>query len=94
MGEEPARLTYSIPEAAAALGISRSFCYELVEQGRLPFVRLGRRKLIPRAALEAYLRQHTRIHGDAKDSAGAQSHTQAPAPVATADPPDMAPYTR
>ncbi len=92
MGEEPARLTYSIPEAAAALGISRSFCYELVEQGRLPFVRLGRRKLIPRAALEAYLRQHTRVHGDA--GARTETRTQAPAPAATADPPDVAPSTR
>jgi len=56
------RLTYSIPETAMVLGISRSFCYELVQQGELPFVVLGRRKLVPRAELVRYVKQHTQVH--------------------------------
>lgn len=48
--EDP-RLVVSIPEAASLLGISRSFAYVLVERGDLPVVRLGRRQLVPKAAL-------------------------------------------
>ena len=45
------RLVVSIPEAASLLGISRSFAYVLAERGDLPVVRLGRRQLVPKAAL-------------------------------------------
>ena len=37
------------------LGISRNFAYELVKRGQLPSVRLGKRLLIPRVALEKML---------------------------------------
>jgi excisionase family DNA binding protein len=50
-GEE--RLVYSVAEAGALLGISRAFAYELVARGELPVIRLGRRRLIPKAALKA-----------------------------------------
>jgi excisionase family DNA binding protein len=49
------RLTLSITEAAAALGISRSLAYELARQEKLPVIRLGRRLVVPRAALERLL---------------------------------------
>lgn len=49
------RLCVTVPEAAAMLGISRNFAYELVKQGKLPVVRFGKRVLIPRAALEKML---------------------------------------
>lgn len=45
----------SIDEAGHALGIGRGLAYELARTGRLPVVRLGRRMLVPRAALEALL---------------------------------------
>ena len=45
------RTHYSVPQAAAALGISKNKCYELVDSGRLPHVRLGSRIVIPAAAL-------------------------------------------
>jgi excisionase family DNA binding protein len=35
------------------LGVSRSYAYELVRQGALPGMRLGRRIVIPVRALEA-----------------------------------------
>jgi excisionase family DNA binding protein len=45
-------LTMSVPEAAAVLGISRAFAYALVARGDLPCLRLGRRVVVPRRALE------------------------------------------
>jgi excisionase family DNA binding protein len=47
------RLVYSVAEAGALLGISRAFAYELVARGELPVIRLGRRRLVPKAALIA-----------------------------------------
>lgn len=47
------RLTLSVREAADLLGISRALAYELVCRGELPAIRLGRRIVVPRQALEA-----------------------------------------
>ena len=49
------RLVYSVAEAGALLGISRAFAYELVARGELPVIRLGRRRLVPKAALIAFV---------------------------------------
>lgn len=49
------RLAMSVEEASRALGISKSLGYELVASGQLPSVRLGRRIVVPRAALERML---------------------------------------
>jgi excisionase family DNA binding protein len=46
------RLTMTVEEAAAALGISRAFAYESVHRGDIPSIRIGRRILVPRAALQ------------------------------------------
>ena len=43
---------YTIAEAAAVLGISRSTAYELVLRGELEAVRLGGRRLISPRVLE------------------------------------------
>ena len=51
------RLVYSVAEAGALLGISRAFAYELVARGELPVIRLGRRRLVPKAALNALRRR-------------------------------------
>jgi excisionase family DNA binding protein len=51
------RLVYSVGEAAVVLGISRAFAYELVARGELPVVCLGRRRLVPKAALLALVAQ-------------------------------------
>ena len=47
------RLTYSIEEASRLLGISRSHAYLLTETGELPCIRLGMRKRIAGAVIEA-----------------------------------------
>jgi excisionase family DNA binding protein len=49
------RLVYSVEEAGRLLGISRAFAYELVARGELPAIKLGRRRLVPKAALSALL---------------------------------------
>ena len=49
---ERERLTLSVEEAGRLLGISRALAYELVARGELPSLRLGRRIVVPRRALE------------------------------------------
>ncbi|MCA1833901.1 MAG: single-stranded DNA-binding protein [Actinobacteria bacterium] len=51
--EEP--LAYSIEEAACLLGISRTKAYECVRAGQLRTIQLGRRLLVPAAAVDAFL---------------------------------------
>jgi len=49
------RETFSVPEAAEILGISRSSAFQAAAKGQLPVIRLGKRLLVPRAALERML---------------------------------------
>ena len=45
------RLTLTVDEAAKVLGIGRTSAYEGVRAGQIPSIRVGRRRLVPRAAL-------------------------------------------
>lgn len=54
---EDERLTLTVEEAAKMLGIGRNLCYERVKTGDLPSIKIGRRILIPRRALEKFLEQ-------------------------------------
>lgn len=49
------RLVYTVEEAAQLLGISRAFAYEAVQRGEIPSMRIGRRILVPKAALQRML---------------------------------------
>jgi excisionase family DNA binding protein len=51
-------LTYSISEAAEAIGVGRNSAYELVRRGELRSVRVGRRVLIPRDVVREFLGIH------------------------------------
>jgi len=51
------KLTLDISEAAELLGISRNLAYELAKSGTLPVVKLGKRLLVPRRALEKLLEE-------------------------------------
>lgn len=51
------KLIVSVPEAAELLGISDDLVYELTQRGDLPYIRLGRRKVIPRKAIESLVEQ-------------------------------------
>jgi excisionase family DNA binding protein len=55
--QDAARLTYTLTEAASRLGISRALAYEAAQRGELPVCRIGRRVLVPRAALLRLLGQ-------------------------------------
>ena len=46
-----AREYYSLPEAAAMLGISRIAVFKKVKKGQLPALRVGRNWAVPAAAL-------------------------------------------
>lgn len=49
------RATYSVDEAAARLGVGRNAAYEAIKRGELPALRIGRRLVVPRAALDRLL---------------------------------------
>jgi excisionase family DNA binding protein len=49
------RLTYTVSEAAKAIGVSRALAYELVRRGDLRTVHVGRRVLVPRDAVRDFL---------------------------------------
>ena len=49
------RITIDIPTCARLLGISLGTAYTLAAEGKLPTIRLGRRLVVPKAALEKML---------------------------------------
>ncbi|MBX9989353.1 MAG: helix-turn-helix domain-containing protein [Phreatobacter oligotrophus] len=49
------RLAYSVDEAAACLGLSRAHVYRMIAQGRLQPRKAGKRTLILRSDLVAFL---------------------------------------
>lgn len=49
------RLTLTIREAAALLGLSRGSAYQAVLTGQMPHIKIGRRLLVPRVALDRLL---------------------------------------
>jgi excisionase family DNA binding protein len=48
-------LTISVPEAGRRLGIGRNLSYEAAKHRQIPTIRIGRRLLVPVAALEKLL---------------------------------------
>jgi len=51
----PQRLTLTVEEAAATLGVSRASAYEAVRRGQIPAIRIGNRILVPRSKLQDML---------------------------------------
>lgn len=61
-------LALSVADAAKMLGLGKSSMYELVRQKKIPHVRVGRRVLIPRRALESWLvREQVSCGGEVGD---------------------------
>ena len=60
----PSRLTYTVPEVAELLGISRSSAYECVRRGEIPALTLGRRVVIAKTAIDALLGTATSDPGE------------------------------
>jgi excisionase family DNA binding protein len=55
--DAPERMTITIREAAKLLGIGRSQAYEAAKRGEIPNIRIGKRVLVPTAALNAMLKR-------------------------------------
>jgi len=51
------RLTFTVEETAKLLGIGRQLAYDRVKTGEIPVIKVGRRLLVPRRALEKLLEQ-------------------------------------
>jgi excisionase family DNA binding protein len=47
----------TLPEVQAHLRVSRATVRRLISRGQLPIVKVGRRTLVTRQALEAFVRQ-------------------------------------
>jgi len=56
LSRDTQRLTVSVEEAGRILGISRGSAYARAEDGSLPTLRLGKRLLVPKSALDKMLR--------------------------------------
>ncbi len=56
----PARLMYPLDETAALIGgVSLRTVYRLIGDGHLAAVRVGRRRMVPAAAIRAYVDELT-----------------------------------
>ena len=69
------RMTLSINEAAEALGISRAHAYELVRRRELPGLRLARRVVIPRKALNEFVEAATACSPAAAETGLENAHS-------------------
>ena len=49
------RTLYAVPETCQRLSIGRSTLYELIADGQITAVKIGRRTLIPHEELERYV---------------------------------------
>lgn len=51
------KLVYSIQEVAELLGLSRSYTYQLVRNGTIPFIQLGNKRIIPKEKFNNWLNE-------------------------------------
>ena len=60
--DEAERVWLTVPEAAVELRIPRTRCYELIQRGELPAVRIGERSIrVNRVELERFLLETRRV---------------------------------
>ena len=50
------KLTLTVDETAKYLGIARNSAYEAIARGEIPVIKVGKRLLVPKAALEQLLK--------------------------------------
>lgn len=58
------KITYSVKEAATAVGIGKTTLWKAISDGKLPAIKLGNRTLIAADALRAWLFSHPRAGPD------------------------------
>jgi excisionase family DNA binding protein len=66
----PGRLLYSVEEAADLLGIGRTFMFHLVASGEIDSFKIGKRRKIPRDALDGYIERLRSEQGAVADGPG------------------------
>ena len=49
------KLVYSVQEVADLLGISKSYAYELVRNGTIPVLQLGKKRVVPKEKLNEWI---------------------------------------
>lgn len=49
------KLTLTVDETAKCLGIGRNSAYEAIARGEIPVIKVGKRLLVPKAALDFLL---------------------------------------
>ena len=49
------KLTYSAREGAQALGISKNSMYSAIRNGEIPYIKVGKRILIPKCSIDSLL---------------------------------------
>jgi excisionase family DNA binding protein len=54
-GRQLERVAYSVDEAAAITGLSRDLLYDQMRTGKLAYLKIGRRRIITRQHLDAFL---------------------------------------
>lgn len=60
---ETPKLNFKVPDAVAYSGLSRSRLYELIKAGEIESIKIGRTRLIPAAAIEAFFARSQRDGG-------------------------------
>ncbi|MBM4463463.1 MAG: helix-turn-helix domain-containing protein [Chloroflexi bacterium] len=62
------KLTLNMREVARVLGLSKSSVFAAVHRGEIPHIRVGKRILIPKAALERMLSEAAKPRGERNGS--------------------------
>ncbi len=60
--DDSEKLVLTVGEARLKLGLSKGSIYEAVHSGQIPSIRIGRRILIPRAALQRLLEEPKHVN--------------------------------
>ena len=69
------RLLYSVEEAADLLGIGRTFMFHLLATGEIDSFKIGKRRKVPRDALDGYIE---RLRSEQADAAGSLGELRLP----------------
>jgi hypothetical protein len=78
------RQVYDISEIATLFGIGRNHAYEAAKAGMIPTIRLGKRIVAPRAAIDRMLGLEGEPEPEAKAAVAGELAAHLPMPVASA----------
>jgi|LSQX01.2.fsa_nt_gb excisionase family DNA binding protein len=68
MNRTDSPLALTVKDVAHELQVSEWQVYELIRQGQLPHVQIGRRKIVPRKALEQWLERRCKNGNDERSN--------------------------